>query len=83
VGFQNQLLLLRFLNEFVGFAVGVDADENPNFFRLGERRINFVKAADVKITDEAIKEARIPAEQHAKSVAQALTGFVCDECQVR
>ena len=50
----------------------LDADENPNLLGLRERGMKFVKAADEKIADETIKEARVVTKQDAEAVTQAL-----------
>ena len=71
MGFQDKLLLLfRGLDQFVGRAVGLDADENANLFGLRERGMKFVKAADEEVADETIEEARVVAKQNTEAVAQ-------------
>jgi hypothetical protein len=83
VGFENKfLLLLGGLNQIVNGSVGLDADKNTNLFSVRERRMQFVEAADEKVTDETIKMLRVVPQQHAKSLVQALTVFVRDECAV-
>jgi hypothetical protein len=84
VGFQNKLLLLfGGLNQFVGRAIGLDANENTDLLGFRKRRVKPVKAADKEIADEAIEEARVVAQQDAEAVAKMLALLVGNECQVR
>jgi hypothetical protein len=84
VRFQDEFLLrLGRLNQFDGFPVGFDANEYPNFLGVCERGLELVKAADKKITDKAIEEARVVSQQYPETVCKTLPVFVRDECEVR
>src|SRR6266487_892764 len=70
VRFQGEFaLLFSSLQKFVGGAVGLQADEDADFLNPLQRRVELVKAADEKISDEAIEKARVVTEQHGKAVA--------------
>jgi hypothetical protein len=55
------------------------AYQNTDFFYLFQGRLELVKSADEKVSDEAIKERRILGEQNSKAIQQLLPGLIRDE----
>lgn len=64
--------MLRLLDKIEGFPVGLQADQNSDFLGLLQGWIEHVKAADEKVPNENIKEARIVAQEVVEAVAEGV-----------
>src|SRR2546427_10488912 len=77
---QHKITLLFCpLEKVVSGTVSLQADQDADFFNFFQGRIQFVEAADEKVSDQAIEETGVFTEQHAEAVAQTLARFVHDE----
>ena len=57
---QNELpLFLGLLDQLIGGAVSLDADQNPNLLGLCEHWMKLVKPTQEEVPYEAIEEARL------------------------
>src|SRR5271157_4077589 len=74
--------LFRPFEKVVSRAVSLQADQDADFLNFFQSRVELVKAADKKISDQAIEETGVLTEQDAETVAQTYARFVRDECQV-
>ncbi len=75
------LLLCGCIQQIVRLFIRADTNEDSDFFSVFKSRINGIKAAGIKITDETIKQLCI-FNQDIKSVFKMLSFFVRDEGQV-
>src|SRR5437667_758840 len=70
------------LPKFVCRAVRLQADENSHLVDIFESGINFVKATDIKIPDEAVEKPCVARQKRVESVPQVIPRLVGDEGQI-
>jgi len=77
---EDKFVLLRCgLQKLIGSAIRSKAHQNADLLDLFQGRVELVKAADEKVSDQAVKETRILAEQNPKAIQQLLPGLIRDE----